>query len=943
MKRLVTRRSVLAGGAVLAVSGVPAFGSAAARPRIEPLADRIRVHFGGRVTEVRISVAGVASVVSCPPEHLATGGGLFANANGPAPELRTEVLRGTVRLIASGIIIEVDEATGQLRFLDEKGSELLREAPEPPAMPAVTGSRRHAFTIGADEPLHGLGQFREPVFDYRGRDVFLAQANSDAVSPFLSTPKWGVLWDTGTAAHFRSRARQVEFHSVAGNLVRYHVCIGESSDEVIARYRALTGAAQLLPKWAYGFWQSKERYDKQSDLTNVVDEYQRRKLPIDVIVQDWGYWGENDRFSGMTFDPVRFPNPKGMVEHVHRAGVRILASIWPAFGPNTAIYKEMEAGAHLFPSKHWSGARVFDASSPVARDIYWKHVKRGILDVGFDGLWTDGVEPELLATGDRYGTAAAYAANGKAEAGPIAEHLLTYSYYQAQGLAESWKRDLPQKRPVLLSRSAYAGQQKFGAITWSGDIFSSWGTLTNQVIAGQNMSAAGIPHWTCDIGAFLVFHRYPKGLSDPAFKELYVRWFQFVAFLSTFRAHGTHVPRELWRFGEPGDKFYDALEKTLRLRYALTPYIYSRAADVFERGESFIRPLALAFPQDPLTRDKPMSYMFGQDLLVTVVDRPFEYASENIQEFLPSHAIRGRRAPAARLEYFEGDAFQKKVSERLTDDLRMSWSGDLPAALSGKPYSTRYTGIIVAQEDGPHEFVVMGKGAIRFWFGGKLVVDASGLQAAADGASGAVSFKEHTGDSRHRFVVALQEGRHYDFRLEQRQKAADTVSLWVEWITPSQRRKMALPASKSVATYLPKGERWYDFETGRSFEGGQEVATAIRLDHMPIFVRSGAILPLTPGRMRAHAPLTEMQLRVYPGRDGAMEIYDDGGDGHGHLVGEKARIPVNWDDKSRVLTLGARKGSFPGMARTMAITAAAVGGSITAALSYVGQEIRVRL
>jgi alpha-D-xyloside xylohydrolase len=832
-----------------------------------------------------------------------------------------------VRIEGRGAIVLIDKASGLISFLSAGGQTRIVEAPPPPPMTGVPVSKVQAFTIGATEALHGLGQFREPRFDYRDRDVFLAHANSDATNPFLvSTGGWGVLWDTGTSAHFQSSGRSLAFHASAGEVIRYHVTLGADMDGVIGGYRRLTGQAPLFGKWAYGYWQSKERYDTQAELTAVVDRYRDLKLPLDNIVLDWRYWGENDNFSGMTFDAVRFPDPKGMVDHVHAQGAHIIASVWPAFGPKSAIYKDLEREGLLFKGQHWSGGKVFDASSPKARGIYWKHAKAGLIDVGIDGFWTDGIEPEFMSTGDRYGAMASFAANGQSTAGPISENLLTYSYYQSKGLYEAMKRDNPSKRPFILTRSVYAGQQAFGSTTWSGDIFASWQTLRNQVIAGQNLSMSGVPYWTCDIGGFLVNHRYPDGLDDPAYKELYVRWFQFGAFLPIFRAHGTNIPREIWQFGAPGEPVYDALADALRLRYALTPYVYANAAAVTQDGDTMLRGLMMDFPDDAKCRDTPSQFMFGRQLMVRVVDRPLEHASANIQEFLPSDAVRGLDAPAAKLEFFEGTDFGKPVFTRLTEDLKMSWFGDLPDVLRGKPYSARWTGQLIAQETGAHTLVVMAKGGLKMTFDGKLVVDGKGQAVKADGADGGVSFKEHAGDDRYEVEVQLVKGRGYRFVIEQRQATPDAVSLWVEWITPSLRRLAQIPERKTVEVYLPRGGDWYDFKTHQRLAGGGTVEVDAPIGHLPIYARAGAIIPMTPGIQRAQERAEQIEIKVFAGADGAFSLYDDEGDGHGYQSDAFAKTPLRWSDRDRTLAVGPRRGAYPGMAAKVNLAVTVIDG-----------------
>lgn len=910
-------------------------------PLIARRGDSVHIFRGGEVTQVSVSRPGVASIIRCPLGRLPQARGFFIDA-GRTETLAFEDGRDELCLVGPGMIIAVSKADGKLQFRAPDGRPLLQEAGVPEPIPGFSASRREGFTIGSQERLYGLGQFREPLSEYRDRDVFLAHANSDAVNPFLiSTSGWGLLWDTGTAAYLRSRGNGLAFHSVAGDVVRYHVCVGTDMDDVIGRYRALTGAASLLPRWAYGYWQSKESYARQVDLIAVVDEYRRRRLPLDTIVLDFRYWGAATNFSGMQFDRKSFPDPKAMLDHVHARDVHLLASIWPAFGVDTDLYHEMSAAGYLLPSEHWSGGKVFDVSNPKARAIYWRHIKAGLIDIGVDGLWTDGNEPELRSTGERYGTAASYAANGRIAAGPVEENLLTYSWYQASGLSEALRRDVPQKRPIILSRSAYAGQQTFGAITWSGDIFASWGTLGNQIVAALNFVMAGIPWWTCDIGAFLVFHRYPDGLADPAYKELYVRWFQFGAFLPIFRAHGTHVPREIWQFGNPGDPYYDALESALRQRYALLPYIYSLAAATALQGDTLIRAMVMDYPDQPVVRDQAATFMFGRDLLVRIVDRPMYHPSRNAQEFIPSYAISGDQKPAATIAYFEGANFDRFISSRLTDDIKMSWAGDLPAALAGKPYSVRWTGRIVALESGAHRFSVIGKGALKLVFDGRLVVDGRSHASTADNADGGVSFRGHEGDAFFTFDADLVSGRGYDFALEQQQETPDAVSLWFEWITPAIRARQELPADKSVLINLPAGRDWFDFESGQRYDGGQTVSVTADLARTPVFARAGAVVPLSGGLDRTGPLPKAIDLRVYAGHDGEFTLYDDSGDGHGYLEGEHAQVRIIWHNASSTLTVGERVGRYPGMRSELRLNVIVIRGKnirLERAIDYIGVQ-----
>lgn len=918
---LFTRRGVLSSGiAGISASAIPmpAFSDTPARRfhHAEIDGSEILVRFDHRDVRVQISREGVASIIKAPRRKLQANRGFFFGSRSEDLNVRTETRNDTLRLVSDQIIVEVRRADGSIQFKAPSGDTRLAEAETPlAAIAGVPITDVQGFQIGDVQGLYGLGQLRDPEMDYYGKQIFLQHANMDAISPFLvSTAGWGLLWETGTAAYMRSEGSSLSFHSIAGDVIRYHVVIGHDMDALIRGYRRLTGTARLLGKWAYGYWQSKERYQSDTEVKAVVDGYRSRGLPLDIVVLDWRYWGDNDHFSGMTFDSSHFPDPKGMIEHVHGHNAHIIASVWPAFGTATEIYKDLAAAGRLLPDPHWSGGRVFDVTAPDARAIYWKHIDRGLMSIGIDGLWTDGCEPEFMSTGNRYVTARSFAANGDEAAGPIVRNLLTYSYYQSRGLSEAMRERYPERRPCILTRSVYPGQQAFGAVTWSGDIFAGWQTLRNQIVAAMNMALAGNPHWTCDIGGFLVFHRYPDGLADPAYRELYVRWFQWGGFLPVFRAHGTDVPREVWQFGKPGDAVYDALVQTLRLRYALMPYTYSLAAKATIGDGTILRPLVMDYPSDEAARTATAQYGYGESLMVRVVDRPLEHATRHAQEFIPNAAITGVNAPAADVAFYEGADFDRLVSRDMTDDLKMSWFGDLPRTLRGKPYSARWTGIITAQETGLHEFVATAQGAVKLTFDGIVRINAEGVAVAAVGdANGGVSTKVNASDREHRFSIALKAGQRYTFILEQRQKTPDAVSLWVEWLTPSQRKLNTVSDASSVPVYLPAGYDWYDFSTKARHGGGRTIMVDAPLERMPIFARAGAIIPMTPGITYASERAGETELHVFAGCDGAFELYDDAGDGDGYLRGERSIVLIRWNERDRSLRFGDREGAYPAM------------------------------
>ncbi|GIU67064.1 TIM-barrel domain-containing protein [Candidatus Phycosocius spiralis] len=808
--------------------------------------------------------------------------------------------------------LHIDPGKGLLHFF-RQGNLVLTD----------TGTSKHAqhfsFPFACD--LYGLGQFRDAIANYRDKSLYLAHANMDAVNSFLVSPHGiGILWDTHAATQFTSQGRHLTFTNDA-SLTRYHLCLGGHIDAVIAAYRRLTGKAPLLPKWAYGFWQSQERYKSQQELTDIIDTYRAKKLPIDVMVQDWRYWGDESQFSGMVWDKTNFPDPKGMCDHVHSHHAHIIASVWPAFGKASEIYQALDHEGLLFKGTHWSGGKVLDITAPRAREIYWSWIQKGLLSVGLDGLWTDGCEPEFMSTGNRYVTAKSYLDNEKCFVGNISDNLMTFSYYQSNLIYHQSRQAYANKRPLILSRSVYPGQQAFNAITWSGDTFAGWQTLNDQIVAAQQMSLSGIPYWTCDIGGFLVTHRFPNGLQDSAYRELYVRWFQFVAFLPIFRAHGTQIRRELWAMGEDGDPHYEALKKALKLRYSLMPYIYSQAARVTFNNETFLRPLIMDFSHDPKISAYPNQYMFGRNLLIAVVNRPLEAPQTNYQEFIPNYAVVGMQGPAAEVSFFEGAHFEKLIETRASDDLKMSWFGDLPIDLKGKPYSARWKGRIVAQESGIHLFKITTQGLIKFVMDGVTRVVSKGSEAGfATKADGAVSFADHEGDDVYSFEINLKAGQAYAFELTQSQPKHDIVSLWVEWVRPSHKAELQTSPNKMIEVYLPLGSGWYDLNSGLTYQGGQTLKLRPSIQDMPVFAQFGSIIPMSSGIDYAMQTPDQIELHIYTGADGNFTLYDDEGDGHNYEQGAYRNWKISWNEAKQYVTFHQCDTTYPSAAREISFT-----------------------
>lgn len=483
------------------------------------------------------------------------------------------------------------------------------------------------------EALYGLGSHEEGVMNLRGSVQYLYQQNMKVAVPFLvSTRGYGVLWDSCSAMRFRDDAFGSYLRTDADEELDYYFIAGETMDEVVASYRDLTGAAPMLPAWAFGYVQSKERYETQAEIVSVAREYRRRGIPLDLIVLDWRSW-TGDLWGQKSFDPERFPDPRAMVRELHAMDVKLMISIWPNMSNDGPDQVEMRRRGFLL-----GNGSTYDAFDPEARALYWKQAERGLYSSGLDAWWCDCTEPfEADWRGAFKPEPEERMLMNCEEANRYLdpEYACAYSLAHSEGIYRGQRSSGDGKRVVILTRSGYAGQQRWSTVVWSGDCAATWETLRKQIPAALNFSASGLPWWTTDIGAFFVDRKedlwfwrgdYPGGVADPAYRELYLRWFQFGAFLPMFRSHGTDTPREIWRFGEEGDPEYDALVAFSRLRMRLLPYVYSVAGSVHLRGRSMIRALAFAFPADAAVHDVGDQYLFGPALMPCPVVSPL---SEN--------------------------------------------------------------------------------------------------------------------------------------------------------------------------------------------------------------------------------------------------------------------------------------------------------------------------
>lgn len=509
---------------------------------------------------------------------------------------------------------------------------------------------KQTFKLQADEALYGLGQYQEGIMNYRGKKIKLVQANMEIVNPFLlSTQPYGILWDNYSKTLFEDNNEGTSFWSEVADAIDYYFVYGTDMKEVVAGYHQLTGKVPMFPKSAFGYWQSKERYKSFNELTDVVKEHRKRQIPLDNIVQDWEYWGDRDHWNSLKFDTVNFNHPTEVIRQLHdQYNVNLMLSVWPGFGKKTDVYKDMEKIGALFDEPTWAEYKVMDIYNPQAQLIFWEHLYKGLYRTGVDAWWMDATEPSFREgfTQDKQEEKTKSA--GQTYIGSFDRYLNVYSLFLSKVMYENIRKQ-SDKRVTILTRSAFAGQQQYATAVWSGDITASWDVFQKQLPAGLNLCMSGIPYWTTDIGGFFATTRgsqYTKGLADPSYKELYLRWFQQGVFSPIFRAHGSNIPREVWQFGEPGDPFYDGLLKMINLRYNLLSYIYSSAWQVTTNSRLMMRGLVMDFPDDHHVYNIADTYMFGPSLLVKPITKPMYYTAEGPIEnpdseesiYLPKHS-----------------------------------------------------------------------------------------------------------------------------------------------------------------------------------------------------------------------------------------------------------------------------------------------------------------
>lgn len=543
------------------------------------------------------------------------------------PGFSVDETAGEVIITTSQLKVIVNKETDAVKFTDLKGNLIVSEdnahgksMKEATIAGIQTYVCNSVFNSPADEGLYGLGCHPEDTLsiNYKGRDQqMLIRYMTGAIPVLLSTKGYGLMWDNYSASSFygaEAGNTKFRYESESGNMVDYYFIYGPQFDQVISSYRIATGAAPMYAKWAFGLFQSQDRYKSQAEVLSVKDNYRKNNIPVDVIVQDWFYWEPNVIGSHVMW-PERYPDPKAMVDELHKSNIHAMISIWPVFSKGTEPYKQMfhsggmtdilwdNAFTHIMDS-------YYDAHSPQARDLYWKQAYDSLIGrYGWDAWWVDQCEPDN-------GNEIDLRRKSNFAIGRGIDYMNTYSLMHSTGLYEHWRRDIPNKRAYFLIRQSFAGEQRNAATLWSSDITCTWRAFKSQVPQGINACASGIPYWTSDIGGYH-FHWQAPDWSTPDNRELFTRWFQFGTFSPIFRIHGKGE-RALFSSN------WDAATKAIllnydNLRYRLLPYNYSLGWKVTSENYTIMRSLAFDFKDDEGIRNIPDQYMFGPAFLVNPV------------------------------------------------------------------------------------------------------------------------------------------------------------------------------------------------------------------------------------------------------------------------------------------------------------------------------------
>lgn len=558
-----------------------------------------------------------------------------------------------VRMTTSNMTVTLDTTTGKVVYADGKGKTLLQEkemgtnfiSRKDVTQDAYTVSQ--SFVLQPEEVIYGLGQRQSGAMNHRNQQIHLSNGNTNICIPYFTSEKgYGVYWDNPGISDFSDTPYETSFSSQVGHCSDYYFLYRDGTqDGVIACVRDLTGKATMFPLWTMGYWQCRERYKSPDELCDVLDRYRKLEIPLDGIVQDWQYWGCDSNWNAMKFmnpryinkmaDPVamrylpngedpkakypkpRIKSPEEMVEYVHKNHAHLMISVWASFGPWTGQFKELDKMGALLKFETWppkSGAHPYDPFNKDARDLYWRYLSH-LHNMGIDAWWTDSTEPDHL--NPKESDFDLMTADGSFRSNHNAFPLV-----HNRGIYEHQRSVSDEKRVFQMTRSGYLGQQHYGALSWSGDVVSSWDVLRQQIPAGLNFTLCGIPFWNTDLGGFFGWE-YNNDCTNVAYQELHARWFQWGCFMPLMRNHcSSPMMNEIWLFGKEGDWAYDVQKRFIELRYRLLPYIYSLNGAVVQENGMMMRPLVMDFAHDRKAILLDNEYLFGKNILVRPVTDP---------------------------------------------------------------------------------------------------------------------------------------------------------------------------------------------------------------------------------------------------------------------------------------------------------------------------------
>jgi len=536
----------------------------------------------------------------------------------PATQWTLQTTDSEITLATSQMKVTVTRKDGSIAYADLSGKPLFTDYGRSLTPVEVNGEKTYRSEMwtnlwGSTEGFYGLGQHQAGVWNYHGESVDISQDNTNISIPFfLSTNGYGIFWNNSSRSRFNNRfVHALYLSSEVADSVDYYFLYGPDFDKIIAGYRELTGAAPMFGKWAYGFWQCKNRYSSQEELLGVAHKYREMHIPVDNIVQDWFWWNT----MGEPVFNKNYPDAKGMIEDLHRNNFHLMISVWPYFRPGSPVYDDMDKNGYFIAKTqvsgfHPAGQALYDAFNPDARKYYWDLMDKALFQIGADAWWLDTDEPETE------GRETNILVTNKVALGSGARFANLYPLMTTTGVYQGQRAASDQKRVFILSRSAFAGSQRNSIAAWSGDVESNWFSLARQVPAGLNFDISGIPYWTTDIGGFILGHP-----DDPAYRELFVRWFEYGTFCPIFRVHGTRTPNEneLWSYGPEAQTILTSFD---RLRYRLMPYIYSLAWKTTSEGYTPMRGLVMDFRTDVRAQNVGNQFMYGPAFLVNPVTEP---------------------------------------------------------------------------------------------------------------------------------------------------------------------------------------------------------------------------------------------------------------------------------------------------------------------------------